>query len=169
MWAWSAIGQLSFLQAIPEDDVVVALLTNSVNGGLLWRDLGRWLFQELAGVEMAGFPPPADPLPELALERYAGTYERLGLRHIVSVEEGGLMLRTEMSGPLDELRQGVPERPVRLRPIDHERFAGRVNGQDVVLAFLEFERGRPGFLFSGRAARRVASRRRRPTTKGRSG
>ena len=31
------IGQLSFLQAVPDEDLVVALLTNSMTGGLLWR------------------------------------------------------------------------------------------------------------------------------------
>ena len=161
------IGQLSFLEAIPEDDLVVVLLTNSTTGGLLWRDLGRWLFQELAGVEMAGAPRPSDPPPELPLDRYTGTYERLGVRDTVTVENDGLVVRTELSGPITELAPGEPEPPVRLYPIDQERFACHVNGQDDCVAFLEFERGRPGYLFSGRVSKRVTGRSRRPASNSR--
>ncbi|MGH9170573.1 MAG: serine hydrolase [Acidimicrobiales bacterium] len=152
------IGQLSFLHALPADDLVVALLTNATTGGLLWRDLGTWLFQELAGVEIPRpLKPPVIP-PELPLERYAGTYDRLGVREIVTVDDGCLLVETELSGALAELRDSDHAPPLRLYPIDRERFAGRLEGQDFVVAFLEFERGRPGFLFSGRAARRVTGR-----------
>jgi CubicO group peptidase (beta-lactamase class C family) len=163
------IGQLSFLQAVPEENLVVALVTNSATGAMLWRDLGRWLFEELAGVQMAGVPQPGDPAPELPLERYAGRYERLGVGHIVSVEEGQLVVRTELIGPIAELRQEEPEPPLRLRPVDPGRFTCRLGGQDLAVAFLEFDRGRPSYLFTGsRAARRVTSRRSRPASASRS-
>jgi CubicO group peptidase (beta-lactamase class C family) len=160
------IGQLSFLEAIPEDGLVVALLTNGMSGGLLWRDLARWLFDELAGVQPALAPKvPANP-PALNLERYAGTYERLGLRNTVTLEGGELVLRAEPTGAVAELQQGQPPAPpVHLRPIDRERFGAKVNGVDTVLVFSEFERGRPGYLFGGRAARRVGGRRPPSTTK----
>jgi CubicO group peptidase (beta-lactamase class C family) len=152
------IGQLSFLQAIPEDRLVVALLTNGVSGGLLWRDLARWLFDELAGVQPAEAPKvPAVP-PALNLERYAGTYERLGVRNTVTVEGDQLVMQAEPTGTVAEIQQGQPVPPVRLRPIDQERFGGKANGMDIVVVFSEFERGRPRYLFSGRVARRVGAR-----------
>ena len=154
------IGQLSFLQAIPEDRLVVALLTNGPTGGLLWRDLARWLFDELAGVQPALAPKvPAAP-PTLNLERYAGTYERLGVRNTVTVEGAELVMRAEPTGTLAEMQQSLPPPPpADLRPIDKERFGAKVNGVDAVIVFSEFERGRPTYLFGGRAAKRMAPRR----------
>ncbi len=157
------IGQLSFLQALPDEGLVVTLLTNSVTGGLLWRDLARWLFLDLAGVRMPDDPVAPDPLPELPLDRYAGIYERLGVRHVVTVEGRELLVRTELSGAFAELQQGVTPPPIRLRAIDEARFAAGVNGMDEAVVFLEFERGRPRYLFTGRAARRVAGRASRST------
>lgn len=153
------IGQLSFLQVLPDNELVVVLLTNSGTGGLQWRDLGRWLFDELAGVQMPGPLKVSDSPPALSLERYVGTYERLGVRNRVAVEEGELVVHTELSGPLAELQQGVPQPPARLRPIDAERFATTLYGEDATVAFLEFARGRPRYLFTGRVARRARARR----------
>jgi CubicO group peptidase (beta-lactamase class C family) len=152
------IGQLSFLQAVPEENLVVALLTNSMTGGLLWRDLGRWLFEELAGMRMPDAHSASGPPPDLPLDRYAGTYERLGVRHLITAEDGGLVVNTELTGPLAELEQGTSPPPYRLRPLDQERFAARVNGLDAVMVFEQFERGRPQYFFSGRAARRSGGR-----------
>lgn len=147
------IGQLSFLEALPEDELVVGLLTNSGTGGLLWRDLGRWLFEELVGAKMPRPPKPPEEAPEVPLDRYVGTYERLGVRHSVVLEDHGLVIHTELSGPVAELAQGgPPPPPIRLRPIDHERFGVVPTG---AVAFLEFSRGRPRYLFAGRLARRV--------------
>jgi CubicO group peptidase (beta-lactamase class C family) len=152
------IGQLSFLQAVPDDHLVVALLTNSMTGGLLWRDLGRWLFEELVGTRMPDTPTASDPAPDLPLDRYAGTYERLGVRYLVALEDGGLVVNTELTGDLAELQQGAVPPPFRLRAIDEERFAARPYGLDSVVIFEEFERGRPQFFFEGRAARRTSGR-----------
>src|SRR5207302_738291 len=52
------VGQLAFLQVLPERRFAVCLLTNSGTGGLLWRDVGGWLFEELAGVSMLRVPRP---------------------------------------------------------------------------------------------------------------
>jgi len=152
------IGQLSFLECIPQEGVVVALLTNSVTGGGLWRDLGRWLFEELAGVTMSGVPKAANPPPALDLDRYAGTYERLGVRYRVQAQPPGLAMHVEVSGELADLEQRRPTQPpIILRPIDSERFVARIDGTDSVVAFLAPERGRPRYLFTGRVARRVAA------------
>jgi hypothetical protein len=158
------IGQLSFLESIPEDQLVIALLTNSAAGGYLWRDLGGWLFEELADVQMAPPLKPPDAKPDLPLDRYAGTYERLGLRNVVKVHDDHLVMSTEYSGALADLQQ-VSDEPVRLQAIDHDRFLAERDGDDWVVAFLEFERGRPRFFFSSRLARRTGSRSRRPTAR----
>jgi CubicO group peptidase (beta-lactamase class C family) len=149
------IGQVSFLQAIPEHDLVIVLLTNAETGEFLWQDLGRWLFETLANVRMPRVPQPADPPPDLPLEDYAGTYERLGVQLNVTVEDGQLLMRTRLSGPIAEF-QGDQEQPARyLRPVDRELFYLAEDGDEGLVSFLEFEQGRPGYLFTGRAARRV--------------
>ncbi len=153
------IGQLSFLQCLPDEGLVIALLTNSTGGGSLWRDLARWLFEELAGVHMAEPLKPPDSPPDLDLSRYAGTYERFGVRHVVTVEDGNSMLSSETTDELPpELRPASQPPPTRLRLIDRERFAARIERMDTVVAFLEFDRGVPGYLFAGRAARRTSRR-----------
>jgi hypothetical protein len=42
------IGQVSFLEAVPERELVIALLTNAATGGGLWRHLGNWPYETLA-------------------------------------------------------------------------------------------------------------------------
>lgn len=151
------IGQISSLHAVPEERLVLVLLTNSSTGGKLWLDLGSWLFEGLAGLKMATVPEPPPAPPRLPLARYTGTYERLGVRQIVAQEGGCLVMRTEITDQIPpELRPLWPlPREVKLRPIDHERFAARLGGVNDVVMFLEFEAGRPGYLFfAGRAARR---------------
>jgi CubicO group peptidase (beta-lactamase class C family) len=149
------IGQVSFLQAIPERDLVVTLLTNSPTGGGLWRDLGRWLFETLAGARMPAVLRPADPPPDLPLENYAGTCERRGVRYDVTVDGGQLVVRLRRSGALAELETTAEPPPLRLRPVNRESFYAADSDDDLLVTFLEFDSGRPGYLFAGRAARRV--------------
>jgi CubicO group peptidase (beta-lactamase class C family) len=161
------IGQLSFLQALPDDGLVVALFTNSEGGRLLWRDLARWLFDELAGVHFPTPLKPTEPPPKLNLSRYVGTYERLGFRYSLNVEDGQLTMRSEMTDEVPPELRGPESPPVRLRPVDQERFVANVGGVDTVVAFLQFDRGKPGYLFIGRAAQRAADRPSGPTRHGR--
>ncbi len=149
------IGQVSFLEAIPEHDLVVVLLTNAETGGRLWADLGRWLFETLADVAMPRVPRPADPPPDLPLENYAATYERLGVRFDVTVEDDHLVARASLSGPIAELQSEAEQPAMYLRPVDSELFHAVQDGDDSLVSFLEFEHGRPGYLVASRAARRV--------------
>lgn len=151
------IGQLSFLQAIPERDLVVALLTNGPTGGGLWRDLGRWLFETLAGVRMSAVPRPADPPPDLRLADYAGIYERLGMCYEITAEDGQLVMAVTISGPIADLQTTPPPPPRILRPVSAEVFYLADDDDEGLVSFHEFEGGRPGYLFTGRMARRAGS------------
>jgi len=149
------IGQVSFLHALPERDLIVVLLTNSMTGGRLWDDLGRWLLEDLVGVSIPSVPKPPDPAPEFDAAALTGTYERLGVRNTVRVEDGELLFDTEYTGAMAALQQGQQPPPVRLRPLDALRFVGRMNGADLLVTFLEPVDGRPQYVFAGRVARRV--------------
>ena len=146
------VGQLSFLQVLPDRRFGICLLTNSTTGGALWNDLARWLFSELAGVEM---PEPAkapDVPPQLDLRRYRGKYVRLGVEIEVGVGDGELEATMRPTGALASLGQ---EQTFRLRPIDAERFTAE--GQ--IGLFVDFDRnGRPGGLHLGRYAPRVRTK-----------
>lgn len=72
----TTIGQLSAFQMVPERDFAVTVLTNSMNGGYLHRDIVKWTLEHYLGVtepEAEGLDLPAE---ELAA--YAGTYETDG-------------------------------------------------------------------------------------------
>ncbi len=92
----------------------------------------------------------------MALDRYAGAYERLGVRHLITVVDGELLVTTELTGALADLQQGATPPPYRLRALDQERFATRINGLGNVVVFQEFEQGRPQYFFAGRVARRTS-------------
>ena len=151
-------GQLSFLQALPDRRFAVCLLTNSMSGGLLWRDLGEWLFDELAGVTMPRVAqPPAAP-PELDLSVYAGRYERLSQEYSVEVDGTDLMMTATLTGPLAEKMGGEPQK-LRLRPIDRERFYVKMPAGEAHVVFQDFDKnGRPAYLFMGRVAPRVRAK-----------
>jgi CubicO group peptidase (beta-lactamase class C family) len=148
------INQLAWVCVLPDRPFAICLLTNSDTGGLLWQELGRWLFRTLADVEMPGVAePPADP-PALDLERYAGSYERLTQRLDVEARDGQLHAAITTSGLLGE--ESTME--LDLRPIDEQQFhATAGSGMGVVMTFLEPDAdGRPGYLhFASRAAVRV--------------
>jgi CubicO group peptidase (beta-lactamase class C family) len=149
------IGQTSFLQAIPDRDLIITLLTNADRGGLLWRDLGRWLFETLADVSMPRVRQPADPAPDLPLDNYAGSYERLGFRYELSVEGGELVMRVQVSGPLAEFSAEPP--PLRrLRPVTSESFYLGTDDGETLATFSGFENGKPAYLFLDRVARRTS-------------
>src|SRR4051794_10937895 len=151
-------GQLSFLQVLRDRRLAICLLTNSFTGGLLWRDLGEWLFDELAGVTMPRVPQPPRRRPSLDLKAYVGRYERLSQDYDLNVEKGELVMTATLTGPLAE-KLGAEPQKLRLRPIDRERFYVKMPSGEALAVFQDFDDGgRPGYLFLGRAAPRVADR-----------
>lgn len=150
------IGQLSFLQVMPEDRVAVCLLTNSTTGGRLWRDVGRLVFEEVVGVAMPQVPRPPVGGIDLDLVPYAGVFERLGLHMELSVEGHHLIAIATESAAADG-QDPAPNR-YRLDPIDRERFYLRDgDGDDGLATFSDFDqRGRPGAIaLGGRVAPRL--------------
>lgn len=66
-------GQASLHTVYPEHDAAIGVVTNANTGGLLARDVTRWLQQRLLGLEHRD----AEPIDAGdALEEYVGTYER---------------------------------------------------------------------------------------------
>jgi CubicO group peptidase (beta-lactamase class C family) len=150
------IGQLSFLQALPDRGIAVCLLTNSATGGSLWRDLSRQLFDELAGVQTPSVPkPPVEPL-KVDLERFAGTYRKYGTDTVLRVEDGKLIAAVTATG---ELAAFAPPQELVLVPLSDDTFYVSMAGTETVVQFLEFDRaGRPSYVhFGGRSSRRVGA------------
>jgi CubicO group peptidase (beta-lactamase class C family) len=140
-------GQLSFLFVLPDAPLAVVLLTNSSTGGRLWRDLGRWVFARLAGVEMPRPPRPPEEPAQLDLAGYAGVYERLSSRVEVAVEEGELLASVRATGPGDA---DEPAEQFRLTPVDAAHFHTTFDGLGMRVAFSGFdEAGRPRYLHFG--------------------
>jgi CubicO group peptidase (beta-lactamase class C family) len=163
VWDWGAetclfhtggtIGQLAFLDVLPDRPFAVCLLTNADTGGLLWKDLGPWIFETFAGTGMPSLPaPPAAP-PSLELERYAGSYEHVRQRFDVEARDDHLHVTIASAG-LHGIDGSTSE--VEARPIDERRFRASVDGADMIVTFLEPDgEGRPRFLHLGsRAAAR---------------
>jgi CubicO group peptidase (beta-lactamase class C family) len=149
------IGQLSFLQILPDRPFAVCLLTNCMTGGLLWRDLSRYLYPEFADVTPTALPlEPAVPL-KIDRTKYTGTFKRHGLEVEVKDDDGRLVAVAKPQGSLAAL--GSQEMTIPLRPIDKELFLANQGGEDVLAQFLDFDRsGRPRYLYVGsRVARRT--------------
>jgi CubicO group peptidase (beta-lactamase class C family) len=148
------IGQMSSLRILPDEGFAVALLTNSLGGGLLAGRVMRWLFAETMGVEMPPRPqPPATP-PAMDLAPYTGVYRRLGFELTVSERDGGLMIETQA---IESLADSAMLPPSPLTPVDQSLFLMRdFTGQYQPVVFSGFDdAGRPRYLFNMRVARRA--------------
>lgn len=150
------MGQLSYLHALPDRRFAVCLLTNSMTGGFLWQDLGRALFDELAGVPMPSVPKPSAEPPSVDLDRLVGTYARLGSETEVRVEDGRLVATVKGTGEMAALS---PPQTLTLVPLSEDTFHTSLMGQETVVQFLEFDRGgRPTYLHAGgRSSRRAGA------------
>ncbi len=148
------IGQTSFLQVLPDRKIAVCLLTNSSTGALLWRDLGRYIFEEVAGVHMPEVPKLPETPPKVDLSKYTGEYKRLAIDMELKVEDGTLVADMKASGPMAAV--APPQKGVG-RPIDRETFLLNIGGEDGIAQFLDFDRsGRPRYLhIGGRVSKRV--------------
>jgi CubicO group peptidase (beta-lactamase class C family) len=156
------IGQLSFLQVLPDRPLGVVLLTNSTTGALLWRDLARYLFEELAGVKPPSPPKPAAPGPKLDLRAYEGRFRRHGIETEIVRKKGSLVAKVTATGALADIS---PPQELVLEPIDAELFF--VPAMRGLAQFVDFDaNGRPQRLYVGsRVANRAAAKKAPTATK----
>jgi len=140
------IGQLAFLRIIPDQHIAVALLTNSMNGGKLYKELFADIISQLAGVTMPPDPQPVEM--EMDLNRYVGRYENIAGIMEVYLENGYLKARSS-SKIFAEIQ---PPLTFDLKPVDHDCFQGASEGDTppVVISFLgDTGDGKPLYVFSG--------------------
>jgi CubicO group peptidase (beta-lactamase class C family) len=88
------IGQSAFLRLVPEADFAVSLLTNGGRAILVFLALVRELLEEATGAKLPSFPVP--PRPEIAYDpaRFAGVYERAGMRYDLAPGADGRLWST---------------------------------------------------------------------------
>ncbi len=165
VWDWAGerclfhtggtINQLSWVCVLPDRPFAVCLLTNADTGGHLWRDLSRWIFAELAGVEVPRPPKPSPAPPAIDLERYAGSYARLTQRFEIAARGDHLHATIVTEG----LLRGDSTMELDLRRIDERRFHADVGDDtEMIMTFLEPDAaGRPGYVhFASRATPRTS-------------
>lgn len=153
----NTIGQSAFLRILPDEGLAVTLLTNGGNASDLYLDLYREIFAELAETTLPdAFGPPEQPYSPDA-SRYTGVYDRAGVRTEVFEQDGGLRMRSTMTGPLAAL---LPD-PVQehdLVPVREDEFAVRREGSqhwDAVV-FYRLPSGEQYMHYGVRAAPKVS-------------
>ena len=124
------LGQRAFLRALPEQGLVVSLLTNSANGRDLADDLLAEVFAEVAGVAVRpGVQPPRTPyeVDAATLAGYTGSYRRTSVTTEVAERDGSLVLRMVPDADIAEL-VGEDVEELTLVPVEEGVFAARPQG-----------------------------------------
>jgi hypothetical protein len=114
----------------------------------------RWLFGKY-GVEIPRRPEPPETAPDIDLERYVGTYEKVEMRAEIKLFDGRLMLEFKATGPLASVSPAQPAMP--LVPVDDSlmlQMAAPNYYQP--MTFSHFEDGKPTYFFTGRVYKRVS-------------
>jgi CubicO group peptidase (beta-lactamase class C family) len=172
LWHWDGhrlcghdggtLGQSAFLRILPQANLAVCLLTNSSalgyggHGMDVYHAVFSELLADLADVSMPDPPVPPDTAPDIDLDIYEGTYERLSVAYDLHAGDGVLTGTITVSGPLASLLPN-PVTNVTLTPVDATTFQLEEEGSDPITAvFYEFDGGVPRYLHTGaRANRRV--------------
>ena len=152
----NTIGQGSYLKILPDRPFAAFLLTNSTTGGLLWRDLARFVFGELAGVHPTENPKAPAVAPKVDLKAYAGAFGRYGIEITNKLDKGTLVASIEAKGEL--ATPGAPPQTGRYSVVDKEIFLLNVGGEDIVVHFTDFDgQARPRYLHAGaRVSKRLS-------------
>jgi CubicO group peptidase (beta-lactamase class C family) len=156
----TTVGQNAYLRVVPERRLAVALLTNGGGAGALFDSLVRPLLRELGGAELnPAAQPPALPVAA-DTSRFAGTFERTGVRmEVTTDDEGRLWLKTTSTGPLAGTLPDEP--PKELVVLDDDLLVTAAPeerlGRHMTLKFLEPSDTGFGYVhFGARATPRVA-------------
>ncbi|WP_159499704.1 serine hydrolase [Microbacterium sp. 18062] len=156
----NTIGQAGFLRLLPEQGLIVSLLTNGGHARDLYEDLYREIFADLAGVEMQHpLVPPADA--DADVTPYLGTYERASVRMEVlppASEGARAVLRTTATGIIADMVED-PIEEYELHPVSEGLFATRAPGTETWMAatFYRLETGEEYVHFGARATPKKAS------------
>ena len=140
------VGELAFLRVIPEQNIAIALLTNSMNGGQLYNGMYSRLMPELAGIQTPKEPKPAK-LP-MDLSRYIGRYETIGQWMEIYEEDKKLKGKTGSKMVSEEI---VPQE-FDFSSIERDHFLTETKGDmpSMVISFLGKTRtGLAEYIFSG--------------------
>ncbi|MGC0417631.1 serine hydrolase [Embleya sp. AB8] len=152
--AGNTIGQAAMLWVVPDTGTVVVLLANGGSTGALQNTLGTELFAALVDVTLPErLGPPEQPV-EVDVDAYVGTYERTGQRNTVTVRDGQLHLRIEVTGALAELQEPIE---MALIPVDATTFVGRRKDSPLwdSVVFYRLPDGSPYIHFGVRATPKV--------------
>lgn len=155
----ATIGQAAFLRVLPSHGLAVSLLTNGGRARDLFEDVVREVFDELAGARMqAPVEPSGSPL-EINPAHYLGRYERTGVTTEVFERDGGLVLRSTLTGAFAELAP-KPVHEYALHPVEPDVFAMRPPGVSTwtAVTFYELGNGARYVHYGARANPLVADR-----------
>jgi CubicO group peptidase (beta-lactamase class C family) len=152
----AAVGQQALLSVVPERRMVLALLTNSIRGEALNREIARLAAREYLGLTLADPVPRKVPAADLA--QYAGRYTRPFLDVVVTVEGSELRIQTiQKQGfptPKSFVPPAAPAAPYGLYAKDRLIGLGPVQGTGA--EFLRGPDGTVGWIrINGRVARRL--------------
>ena len=158
----NSIGQNAFMRLAPDQRFGFCLQTNVESALGLYRELAAWLFGERLGVGPR--PDPAQLASAVVADpsRYAGVYERAGVRlEVVATGESSLAASfvVTRTGPDVEALPPMVDLPLRPTTRD-DGFLLKlpISDSDLLAAFFNPDdpAGRPSYLhFGGRAHRRV--------------
>jgi CubicO group peptidase (beta-lactamase class C family) len=156
----NSIGQNAFMRVAPDARFGFCLQTNVGSALSLYLEVARWLYGERLGVAPRPDPSALDDAAVADSERYAGTYEREGLRVEVTPTEEKQLVATLLSTRDVEGLSFPPMENLPLRPVDRkDSFFLKVPVADADLLAVFFnpdhEDGPPTYMhYGGRAARR---------------
>ncbi len=96
------IGQSSFLRMLPEEDLIVVLLTNGGDAQALYREIVGEIFRAYAGISLPPAPQPTVEAERQPLQPYTGRYRRAHMSLEFRVRSGVLTMDATPDGPLAE-------------------------------------------------------------------
>jgi dipeptidyl aminopeptidase/acylaminoacyl peptidase/CubicO group peptidase (beta-lactamase class C family) len=150
----NTFGQAAFLRVLPEQGLVVTLLTNGGHARDLYEDLFREIFADVANVPMQHpLAPPSDA--DVDITPYLGEYERASVHMAVlppDAEHPRAILRTTALGLIAE-QMDDPVEDYELWPVSDGLFVTRAPGTQTWMAvtFYRLETGEEYLHFGARA------------------
>lgn len=160
----NSIGQNAFMRVAPHERFGFCLQTNTESAIGLYEEVASWLFGERLGVGPRPQPAALDGTPVADPSRYAGVYERVGLRIEVTPGDGGRLVASVTPTHAVAEEQGWPRMvDLPLVPVAREdSFLLRLPIADTDLLAVFFNPDSPGAVptyvhYGGRAAKRCAS------------